>query len=350
MVSQRTLPVNLSSAEIRLFEHERLKEIPAHQVLSFHDNILVTPEGVVFRNGNLVQESLYNEAHRDFFDGAYRIYYSCRGWFRQTIPGPFLVAFDEWSMGYFHWMTEFIPRLFMSRALVAECTVVLPAISNGISSRSTAHRSLIKIPAVVPRADYMTGSLAPFRLTRVYQHTARVPLKTSHLYLSSHLAPSGNYNDEVMRLIRDFYLDAYVQHRGKPNRLVYVTRQQAARRFIQNEGAIIEVLRSHGFEILALESLTFADQVQLLAETRVLVGQHGAALTNLLFMQEGTSVIELKTAGDSQNLCYFSLASAMKVNYLYQFCEGDGRTVQDADIVVDPDMLMKNILMATGLS
>jgi hypothetical protein len=60
--------------------------------------------------------------------------------------------------------------------------------------------------------------------------------------------------------------------------------------------------------------------------------------------------LELKTTGDSQNLCYFSLASALQVKYLYQFCDGDGRSVQDANIVVDLALLEKNIMLAVSIS
>ena len=350
MVSQRTLPVNLASAEGTLFEHERVKEIPDHQLLPYQDKMMVTPDGVLYQRGALVSASLYNTTHRDFFEGTYRWYYSCRSWFERNNPGPYLLAFDAWSLGYFHWMTEFIPRLFMSRALIPECTVILPAVSNGIWNKPAAHRSLFKTPVIPSGAEYMTGSLAPFHLNRVYRHTPRVPLITSQLYFSAHLAPSGNYNDEVMRSIRNFYVESFVNVREKPNRLIYVTRKLASRRFVENEKAVIDMLRSHGFEIHTLETMTFADQVRLLAQTRVLVGQHGAALTNLLFMQEGTAVLELKTTGDSQNLCYFSLASALQVKYLYQFCDGDGRSVQDANIVVDLALLEKNIMLAVSIS
>jgi capsular polysaccharide biosynthesis protein len=243
-------------------------------------------------------------------------------------------------------MTEFIPRLFKSKHVILESTVILPSVNNSIWNKASAFRSLHRKGQTLPENGYFRESLEAFNLRSTYKHTARTPLVTNNLYFSSHLAESGNYNDQVMRELREFYFRFYEISKEDPHRLVYVSRNLATRRHIQNENEVIENLRLSGFEIFSLETLSFREQVILLSQAKFLIGQHGAGLTNLLFMKNNSFVLELKTEGDSQNLCYFSLASAMNVNYLFQFCAGDGRSVQDGDITVDIDLLNANLKVA----
>jgi hypothetical protein len=62
---------------------------------------------------------------------------------------------------------------------------------------------------------------------------------------------------------------------------------------LKNENAVLDVMRSHGFDIVSLEELTLDEQVQLFSNASVVVGCHGAGLTNLLFCETGAEVIEI---------------------------------------------------------
>ena len=89
----------------------------------------------------------------------------------------------------------------------------------------------------------------------------------------------------------------------------------------------------------------------LLADTRVLVSNHGAGLSNMLFMAPGGSVLELRKRGDAHNNCYFALASALNLKYYYQLCdpENPNQDAFSADLIVDATMLRQNLdLMLDG--
>lgn len=65
----------------------------------------------------------------------------------------------------------------------------------------------------------------------------------------------------------------------------------------------------------------------------------------MLFMRNGTSVLELRLKDDKTNLCYFSLASALKLDYYYQFCDSAkvGNVQNDVAFVVNVLMLEQNL-------
>ena len=82
--------------------------------------------------------------------------------------------------------------------------------------------------------------------------------------------------------------------------------------------------------------MAFSDQVRLLAEASDLISNHGAGLTNMLFMAPGTRVTEIRLEGDTHNNCYFSLARAGQLDYRYVLASAanPGEAAHTADLVV----------------
>jgi hypothetical protein len=82
------------------------------------------------------------------------------------------------------------------------------------------------------------------------------------------------------------------QARDHPLRL-YLSRRQAPYRKLRNEAELIATLETHGFISVTLETLSLLDQAALLAAATAVVSIHGAGLTNLVFCDPGTRVLEL---------------------------------------------------------
>jgi capsular polysaccharide biosynthesis protein len=75
--------------------------------------------------------------------------------------------------------------------------------------------------------------------------------------------------------------------------LIYVSRLDTTHRRIRNEDKARQFLESLGFVTLVPGFLPFATQVGLFSNAHVVVGAHGAGLTNLAFCIPGTIVLEL---------------------------------------------------------
>lgn len=128
---------------------------------------------------------------------------------------------------------------------------------------------------------------------------------------------------------------------GDPNQgdeRIYISRRLAGRRRIVNESEIVQIFKKLDFQLIRAEDLSFEDQVKLFSRARYLVSNHGAGLTNMLFMKEGGRVLELRHVSDYVNNCYFNLASALNLKYYYQLCkaEKDSADPHAADVVVNP--------------
>src|SRR6185295_8017269 len=113
-------------------------------------------------------------------------------------------------------------------------------------------------------------------------------------------------------------------------------RLRTNRRRVLNEAEVSGLLREYGFVTLYFEDYTFEKQVHLSSNATMLISIHGAGLTNMLFMKEKASVLEFRPKNDHTNLCYYALASALDLNYYYQFGEaGDPTQSIHDDLFID---------------
>jgi capsular polysaccharide biosynthesis protein len=149
-------------------------------------------------------------------------------------------------------------------------------------------------------------------------------------------------SEEAYRFTRSLFQNEC--HRGaeKEKIRIYVPRGNVSRRRVINETAVIDLLSAYGFQTVEMDGKTVKEQAEIFSRAEAIVAPHGAALTNLLFAQPLTTVIEIIPNGFTNN-CFYVLANYGKLNYLYLQGENIGQT-KDAhhrDIYVDIQKLEK---------
>lgn len=128
------------------------------------------------------------------------------------------------------------------------------------------------------------------------------------------LAPSfpgirRNYPDWVV----DFFRRAVAQPPTAINRRLYISRGNGSRKIV-NEQALLSILHEYGFEIYDPSQHT--EQPRDFFEVAVVVGAHGAGLTDLVFCQPGANVLEM-IPSDHVFPYYCSISQAAKLRYGY---------------------------------
>jgi hypothetical protein len=78
-----------------------------------------------------------------------------------------------------------------------------------------------------------------------------------------------------------------------PDRLLYISRRGEGRRPLVEEARIERAAAAMGFEAVAPETVSLADQVRLFATARGIAGPPGAAYTNLIWAQPGVRVLSI---------------------------------------------------------
>ena len=114
-------------------------------------------------------------------------------------------------------------------------------------------------------------------------------------------------------------------------------------RYIVNEKELMDFLKKKNFTIIRLSDLNFEEEVKLFNEVEIAVGLHGAGLTNLVWCNKNSKVIELKSKYTTK--VYGNLAAQNKINYKALQYKPKETFVADhyGSIEVDLDELEKNL-------
>ena len=112
-----------------------------------------------------------------------------------------------------------------------------------------------------------------------------------------------------------FLMPEYIKNTTSKQR-IYITRNLAKSRRILNEDEIINLLKSYGFTVVVLESMSVLEQAALFSQAEIIISPHGSGLTNLAFCQPGTKVIELFATNYVYH-CYWWLSNLIGLDYYY---------------------------------
>jgi len=74
---------------------------------------------------------------------------------------------------------------------------------------------------------------------------------------------------------------------------IYITRRNAKYRKVINENELIPILQKHGFDIIDLDLIPVIEQINIFKKAKMIIGIHGAGLTNMFFCKEGAKILEI---------------------------------------------------------
>lgn len=237
-------------------------------------------------------------------------------------PAGLWVVDNYTADNYYHWMLEALPRL-------------LHAEQDGVRENT------VMFPRYFRRNAYIEFTLGAFPWLRHVRwlgtHTKTrvgrltfVPRQTAER-LTSQI-------HEVSRRVRE------LSGAAGSDRRIYFTREGAARRRLQNEAEVVRLVRDHGFVVFQLDPSRPWEQVQAAAGAELILGVHGAQLTNVMFMPSGGRLIELRHPDDEHFFeIYGPFAKSLGHRYTRVDCEPacatTGESLNHADLIVDLDLL-----------
>lgn len=309
-IIERKKPVNILSADEWLFSKELVKQIPDTEVIRVKNATILNE--LIIQKTKLRCYNKYSKLHPPGFFNTVKDLTLLR---KQPIKiKKGIWATDEWSYNYFHFITDVLARLIGSQVSGAEYPVILPRRYENLK--------------------FVNQSLALIGF-RPYYCEPGANLKVAELILPGHTAISGDYNREIIALLRD---KLGCKSPNAPSKNVYISRQRANTRRIKNENEVVGILRKYNFEIHFFEDYDFDQQVKLMSETKCLISLHGAGLTNMLFMPENGLVMEFRRKDDDEFNCYFSMASLMNHHYYYQLS-----TIPGDDVDIDTNKFEREV-------
>ena len=234
-IATPNLPVNFYQADLEMFQNALEISIPAIYLLHL-ENVKVSPKGILFYKNKILPESFPAPEIMSSWTGPKaKLMYLVRERFfihYEKVSQEIVWITDTWSQGYFHWMADALPRLFSIRKMIKHSTLLLPG----------AYR----------QQDFIESSLEPFLINDV--QFIDEGISCERFKIPTRTAPTGNYNEYIMRGLRKLYTDFYQGlasdfHDSK----IYISRSKAARRKIANEEECINIIEKYGFKQFTLK-------------------------------------------------------------------------------------------------
>jgi capsular polysaccharide biosynthesis protein len=103
-------------------------------------------------------------------------------------------------------------------------------------------------------------------------------------------------------------------------RRLYIPRRNVRMRRVVNEAAVEEALTALGFEVFDNAAHSVRDQAAAFRDAEIVVAPHGAGLSNIVFCDAGTPVIEIVPEGYDQGVTsYRSLSDLFGLRYAQLF-------------------------------
>jgi len=208
----------------------------------------------------------------------------------QAVTGRTLVLASTGGDTYFHWMTDVLPRVGLARRAGYD-----PASFDWVLVNSLIHP--FQRESLHQLGIHANRCLAFHKKELVYEMEEAV--------LPSLPGVPGVVPPESM----DFLRNAFPAGKTPRGRKIFIGRGEAKHRPLIHEMEIWAQLQNRGFESVKCEKLSVQEQAEVFSSAEVVVGAHGAALTNLVFCRPGTRVVELFSP-TYVNPCYRDLCVA----------------------------------------
>lgn len=178
---------------------------------------------------------------------------------------------------YFHWMVDILPRLNILRQSQIEFSKIDKFLINSIAQPFQRE----------------TLSLLGIDSSKIMESDLHPHIQAKKLIVPSFAGDLGWVQPASLKFLRqEFLKQISLQNLTYPER-IYISRGKARYRRVLNEEELINYLEKFGFESVTLEEMPVAEQIALFYHAKIVVAPHGSGLTNIIFCQKETKIIEL---------------------------------------------------------
>ncbi|TVT38267.1 glycosyltransferase family 61 protein [Hymenobacter setariae] len=289
------------------------------QILHELTAVRVSWHGIVVRGLQLFVPSLAHHTYADEFTGTFLV----RQWLSKSLASDKVtgLVYDYWAYSnYYHWLVDTLPRLLLLRERYPDCVLLVPE----------------------PVRSYMKTTIAALGFKAVQAVPRGYFVNVQKLIMPSHIAPPGKQDPGLMRQLRQELTKSVMPvtiAAASPGKRLYVSRSKQIIRRLSNENELLALLAQYAIETIYFEDMDFEQQVEAMQNVELLMGVHGANLTNMLFLATGAKIVELFNQTIC-NPCYFHLASNLELDYYAVPCApvigtGAAHIPNSEDILVD---------------
>jgi capsular polysaccharide biosynthesis protein len=233
----------------------------------------------------------------------------------RAVPGPLAVLCGPGHETWGHWLTDFMPALWVLRQAGQDLSTL---------------RYLVPwdMRDFAPRLLFLAG-IEPAQCV-TYNYWQEI-LRTDLLLLPTFLR-AGNRFAPCFADATSWWTGVVRTASGAATAdgpRLFVSRAQAPReRVLQNRDVIESMARDAGYRVVRPEALSIAAQIGLYAGARVIVGEYGSGLHGSVFSPAGTIVCGLRGTAPHPGFVQSGIATALRQEAAYVFGTTEGEVTQ----------------------
>jgi capsular polysaccharide biosynthesis protein len=294
-------------------------------------NVLVTNNGICFKDLKIIPGSMQNypDKIRIFeLNGLLQMKFNKLLTFNDK--HHYLVIHHPW-LNYYHWLTESIPKIWLAKQKISSMILLLPDYYKNFG--------------------YIRESLSPFKFKGIDYIPNNCNVILANVTIPQIKPICCYYDPDLLNEIRTFYREFIQRETSIDTNLgekIYIMRGNSPRRRIVNEEDVMALLENFGFTSINAEQFSFFEQISFSNKIKYLIS-NGSGLTNIHFMNEQSTVLELykkKTnINDFHDLAIWYLSSGLGIKYFQQQNNPVDKEMDmfKADLFVDLKLLQKNV-------
>ena len=320
-------PQTLGTPNEQAFFNNRSYLTPIATLFCLQNTFLLGHKGLILSSDHRVFEEFSHHfgisSLRRFFQK--NPFHIVTGGFRK-MNGIGAVLISPESQNYYHWLNDVLPRIKLYEAVFDQVDHF--CVSSNVPQKFLEILDAFGIPA-----------------EKIVVVQENEKLHFDYLFVSSLPGSEGRSPRWAADYLRDKLIKGPTE--AHPVKKLYFKRGNSPKRNILNEESLVLKLQNEGFDIIDPGGLSIPEQIELMQQAKIVVSAHGAALSNLLFTPDKTTVIELFSPDYFRTDCYYTLSEIGGLNYWYV----TGTKPAGAnwgDIAVDEDLLLKTIHQANA--
>jgi predicted nucleic acid-binding protein len=297
----------------------------AYNIEVIGDGIIIDKEGCINLESTIFQEEYF-----------YKLKSNHLVKFRKLFPykkiNKAIVLTNYLDRNYYHWIMESIGRLaVLDQQILNEYTIVL-------HSKTPRFQidSLVELFGIEPSMIHFKKE------TRLKVSQVLIP---SFPHTRNSFSEWTNiYDADVIKKVNSISKSKTIASSKKRNFII--SRKKATMRRIINEKLILEKFNDLNFEVVALEEMTFKEQMSLFRNAGIIIGTHGAGLANLIF-SDNPLVIELFPSNryNRDAFYFYQITNALEIQHVILEYNATNYERQDLiitqKIIFDIDCIIK---------
>lgn len=261
-------------------------------------NSIISEHGALISSFRLIPENFYNQEMMDRY--GYLRYKLSRLFRNKTIKKKghkYLIIFDEWSAAnLYHFYFHSLEKIVFAQKVDA------------------LNNFKILIPPRTSR--FVDETLNLLGINEHYRIQQNCNLNADFAIIS----PGNNAalpSKKSAIAVRNLLLPKITSNLDLGER-IYISRQKAEKRKVLNHTELEQLLSKYQFKTLYAEDFSLEEQISIFKNAKFVVSPHGAGLSNIIFMNKGSKIIEISTDIKEQCVPHFMvLANHLELDYYY---------------------------------